>query len=114
MASATVSKPRDMVFDVSADAKKVFDRLVASISTDPGSYTVVTVDSYDGLDGAYAFMKSRTMGSSNVSMLYIVAYEGDIVVDGATSYQYKNTGFATVDDINTMFAAIKAAISARS
>lgn len=112
VASATVSKPRDMVFDVSADAKKAFDSLVASISTDPGSYTVVTVDSYDGLDGAYAFMKSRTMGSSNVSMLYIVAYEGDIVVDGATSYQYKNTGFATVDDINTMFAAIKAAISA--
>ncbi|MBR2254258.1 MAG: hypothetical protein IJ856_00320, partial [Candidatus Methanomethylophilaceae archaeon] len=83
----------------------------ASVSTDPGSYTVVTVDSYAGFDGAFAFMKSRAMGSSEVSMLYITAYKGDMVVDGTNPYQYRNTGFASESDINAMFASILKAVN---
>ena len=111
------TKSYTIAFTSESDAAARFNQIKNAISTDPGTFEVTTVNSYSGFDGAFAFMKCRTMGSANVSMLYIVAYKGDIVIDGASvldgskGYQYKNTGdFATLTDINEMFSTILSAL----
>lgn len=110
-ATANVGSPRNITFTVSDDAEAGFNAIKAAINTDPGTFTVVTIDSFEGFDGAFAFMKSRAMGPTEVSMLYITAYKGDIVIDGASSYQYRNSGFAKESDINTMFTALLTAVT---
>ena len=110
---------RTVTFTTYADqaaAKAAFDTLVASVNTaqytSDDSWATVTVESYPGLDGAYAFMRAKTMGGKYATSLFIVAYNGNMVADGITVNQYRNTGAAplTEDLVTTFFAALKVAL----
>lgn len=115
VASATVStKTPTMTFSVTKNAATAMATLKDSVdTTDPeGKYNdLVTITSYDGLDGVFAFYKTRTMGTKELTYLYVTAYKGNLLVDGVTVEQYTNAGFATSEQVNAFLDAVVTALS---
>ena len=115
-ATAVVSDTdRVLTFSVSAAPDKVMDAAIKAVDlskyTEEEGWSLIKVNEYSGLDDVNVFVRSKTMGTKDVSMMYVAAYKGNIVVDGYTVNQYTNSGFATTDDVNAFLAALVTAMT---
>ena len=70
--------------------------------------TEVTSASFDGFYGRAVNM---AMGSTAFTMLFFAAFDGDVFVDGYTSYQLHRGSAATAEEIDAMMSALASSLS---
>ncbi len=89
-----------------AAAKTAIDSEIAEMGM-PAT-DVSTTASFDGFYGKAVTM---SMGTSAFTMLFFAAYDGDIFVDGYSSYQLHRNTAATSEEIDALMTALASALS---
>ncbi|MBR7005556.1 MAG: Ig-like domain-containing protein [Candidatus Methanomethylophilaceae archaeon] len=103
------SRTMTIVFEGNTEAKAMFEEAVASGTIEaplgmPGEKTT-EVKYESGLDGFKAYAHEAS-SMARFTALKLAAYEGDVFVDGFTSWQYRPSDLATDSETEALLNAI--------
>ncbi len=88
------------------EAKTTIDSMIAEMGM-----PAVDVTTKASFDGFYGKAVNMSMGTSAFTMLFFAAYDGDLFVDGYSSYQLHRNTVATSEEIDAMMYALASALN---